>query len=257
MLKESTVFVTGASQGIGRVISERFGEEGANIALAARSDGIDETAERIDAPERTLTVKTDVTDEENIERSIEKTVDRFGGLDILVNNAGIAGPVEPVHRISQNDWDRVQEVNVRGPYLCIKHAVPYLRESNNASIINIASIGGKRPYPNRLPYAASKMALIGMTRTLAYELGKDDITVNSVCPGPVKGERIQRAAKGQAELSDVENAEPADIGAGDFALPNFIVEPEEVAEQVMYLAGENGRHVTAQDINIDAGGAWY
>ena len=148
-------------------------------------------------------------------------------------------------------------MNVVGPFLRAKHAERHLRESDRGSVVDIGSIGGKRPYANRLPYAASKMALVGMTRTLADELGRDGVTVNTVLPGPVEGPRIEGMVAKQAEPADVERAGPADIGPDDFALADRVIDAEEVAEQVAYLASERGRHVTAQEIGVDAGGTWY
>lgn len=257
MLSNVTAFVTGASRGIGREIAETFADYGANVTLAARSDGIYETAERIGDDDRTLAVETDVADEASVEAAIAETASTFDGLDCVVNNAGVAGPVQPFDRIDPEEFLDVQAVNVAGPLLCAKHAAPHLRESERGSVVNVGSIGGKRPYPNRTPYAASKMALIGLTRTLAYELGRDDVTVNAVLPGPVEGPRIEEVVAKQAELADVENAEPASIGADDFALPEFTVPPEDVAEQVAYLAGPHARKVTAQEIGVDSGGTWY
>lgn len=254
-----TAFVTGASRGIGREIAVEFAERGADVALAARSDGTEETAALIDESDAegdALAVSTDVSDEDSVRDSVEATVEEFGGIDCLVNNAGVAGPVEPFDRIDADDWDRVQEVNLRGPFLCAKHAADYLRESDQASVINISSIGGKRPYPNRSPYAASKMGLIGLTRTLAFELGDDDVTVNAVCPGAVQGERINRAIGAQAELAQegvrTLNAEPDDT-----ALQRLMVDKEDVAKKVVFLASDEARRTTAQDINVDAGAAWY
>jgi len=257
MLSDTTAFVTGASGGIGRAIAETMADYGANVAIAARSDGIYETADRIGDDRRTLPVETDVTDEDSVETAIEATADAFGGLDCVVNNAGIAGPVQPFDRVEREAFMETQAVNVAGPLSCVKFAAPYLRESDHGSVVNIASIGGKRPYPNRTPYAASKMALIGLTRTLSYELGRDDVTVNTVLPGPVEGDRIEDVIEKQAELAAVENAEPASIGPTDFALEEFTVPPGDVAEQVAYLAGPDARAITGQEIGVDAGGTWY
>ncbi|QLD87854.1 SDR family oxidoreductase [Natronomonas salina] len=253
MLSNITALVTGASQGIGAEIAETFADHGANVTLAARSDGIYETAERID-DDQGLPVETDVTDEASVEAAVEETVDAFGGLDCVVNNAGVAGPVQPFDRVDPEEFLHVQNVNVAGPLVCAKHAAPHLRESDRGSVVNIGSIGGKRPYPNRTPYAASKMALIGLTRTLSYELGRDDVTVNTVLPGPVEGPRIEDVVAKQAELADVEDAEPASIGPDDFALPDYTIPPEDVAEQVAYLAGPHARKITGQEIAVDAGG---
>jgi NAD(P)-dependent dehydrogenase (short-subunit alcohol dehydrogenase family) len=255
MLSDTTAFVTGASGGIGREIAYTLADHGATVACAARSDGIYETAEKLG--DSGIAVETDVTSEASVRESVAATVDAFGGLDCLVNNAGIAGPTQPFDRLDPDDIQSTVAVNVTGAATCVKHAAEHLRASDRGSVVNIGSIGGKLPYPNRVPYAVSKMGLIGLTRTLAYELGRDDVTVNTVLPGPVEGDRIEDVVAKQERLADVEDAEPYGIGGDDFALPEYTVGPEEVAEQVAYLAGPHGRHITAQEIGVDAGGTWY
>ncbi|QFU81182.1 SDR family NAD(P)-dependent oxidoreductase [Natronorubrum aibiense] len=255
MLDGTTAFVTGASQGLGREIAITFAEAGANVALAARSDGIDETAELIDAPERTLAVETDVTDSESVADAVDATVDAFGGLDCLVNNAGIAGPTAPVERTTDEEWLETLDVNVVGMVRTVREAAPHFRESAAGSIINISSIGGKRPYPNRTPYAASKMGVIGLTRALAFEFG-GSVTVNAICPGPVEGERIRNVFERQADERGIDAEDVKDELLESFAM-NELVPPEEVAETARQLAGPSSRHVTGQDINVSSGGAWY
>lgn len=256
MLSDITAFVTGASGGIGREISIELADQGANVALAARSDGIHETAEMIGDDDRTLAVQTDVTDGDSVEAAIAETVATFGGLDCLVNNAGIAGPVQPYDRVEESEFEKTLAVNLTGAWRCVKHAGEHLRESDQGSVVNIGSIGGKRPYPNRTPYAASKMGLVGLTRTLAFELGQHDVTVNCVQPGPVAGERIEEAIAKQAALADVDNAEPLEITDNDFALSGYLVPPEDIAAQVAYLAGPRARKITGQEIAVDAGGSY-
>ncbi|XVH32343.1 SDR family NAD(P)-dependent oxidoreductase [Haloferacaceae archaeon DSL9] len=252
-----TVFVTGASRGIGREIATAFAERGANVVLAARSDGIDETASAIGDDERTLAVRTDVTDESSVEAAIDAAVETFGGLDVLVNNAGIAGPTAPIEAVEREAWDRTMAVNVTGMYLTTKHAVASLRESDRASVINIASISGKRPLANRTPYTASKMAVIGLTRTLAFELGDDDITVNAVCPGATAGPRIDRVIEAQADELGVGYDEAKRRVFTDDAALGALVESSDVAEMATFLASGAARRVTAQDINVDGGTTWY
>ena len=257
MLDGITAFVTGASQGIGRVIATELADEGANVVLAARGDGIYETEGMIDADDRTLTVETDVTDEGSVESAIEATVERFGGLDCLVNNAGIAGPTKPVEEVTVEEWQKTMDVNVLGPFLCAKHASPQLRASEQGSVINIGSISGKRPLANRTPYTASKMGVIGLTRTLAFELGDDDVTVNAICPGATRGDRIERVIQGQADSQGISFEEAKERVFSEDAALGRLVEPEDVAGMVAYLASERGRHVTAQDVNVDGGTVWY
>lgn len=256
-LTNSTAFVTGASMGIGEQIAITLAEHGANVALAARSDGIFETAESIGDAEQTLPIETDVTDESNVQSSIQETVDTFGGLDILVNNAGIAGPTKPVEEIDKSEWSQMTDVKILGPFLCMKHSVNYLRQSGHGTVVNISSVGGKSPYPNRSPYAASNMAMIGMSRTWAHELGDDNVTVNTICPGPVEGPRIERVIRAQAEAQGRSYEEVRDERYfGGLAISEF-VKATDIAELIAFLASENGRHITAQDLNVDSGSAWY
>ena len=257
MLDGLTAYVTGASQGLGRAIAVAMADEGANVALAARSDGIYGTAERIDDPDRTLAVETDVTDEAAVEASIAATVERFGGLDCLVNNAGIPGPQVPVETIDRADIDRVFAVNVVGAFLTVKHAIDHLRESDRGSIVNIGSMQGKKPAPYSGPYAATKAALIGMTRTLAFEFGADGVTVNTVCPGATAGDRIERVIRERAEAYDISPEEARRRLYLDETALGEMVEPEDVSAMVVYLASEQGRHVTAQAVNVSSGAVWY
>jgi NAD(P)-dependent dehydrogenase (short-subunit alcohol dehydrogenase family) len=256
MLSGKTAFVTGASQGIGRQIAITLTEEDANVVLAARSDGIYETDELIDG-DNTLPVETDVADEASVKNSITTTVEEFGGLDILVNNAGIAGPTTPVEEITVEEWEQTLDVNLKGIFLTIKHAVPYLRESERGSIVNISSISGKRPLQSRTPYTASKMGVIGLTRTLAFELGDDDVNVNAICPGAVKGERINNVIEKQADQLGLSFEEAKrEVITNDQAIDE-IIDAEDIADMVAYLASDSGRHITAQDISVDSGATWY
>ena len=253
MLSGLTAFVTGASQGIGRHIAIVLAEKGANVALAARGDGIHETADLIGDDDRTLAVRTDVADEANVEESIEKTVETFGGLDIVVNNAGIGGPTALIEDISEAEWDKTQDVNMKGTFFVCKHAASHLRESDQASIVNISSIAGKDPYPSRTPYSASKGGMIGFTRSLAYELGEDGITANTICPGAVEGDRIERMIENQAERKGISFDEAMEQRVTGRLPLDSIVSPEDIGEFVAFLASEHARNITAQDINIDSG----
>jgi NAD(P)-dependent dehydrogenase (short-subunit alcohol dehydrogenase family) len=257
MHNERTIIVTGASGGIGREIALTLLEEGANVALAARGDGIEETAAIADAGDRALPVRTDVTTESSVEDLIDRTAAEFGGLDGVVNNAGIAGPTAPVTEVKAEDWDHTMTVNARGPFLLVKHAAPLLVESDRASVVNISSISGKRPLEDRTPYVASKMAVIGLTRTLAFELGDDDVTVNAVCPGATSGPRIDDVIEKQAQRRGLSYEEAREVVFTDDAALGELVESEDVAETVSFLLGPEARRITGQDINVDAGTTWY
>lgn len=171
-----------------------------------------------------------------------------------MNNAGIAGPTAHIEEISVEEWTETQNVNVLGPFLCTKHAAPYLRDGRG-SVITISSIGGKLPYPARTPYAASKMAVIGFTRAISRELGPE-VTANVVCPGAVEGDRIERVFEARADEYGMAVEEIRDAVVTDLPLDG-IVPPGEIADLVAHLASPNGRHITGQDMNISSGAAWF
>lgn len=202
-----TVIVTGASSGIGRVITERFASEGANVAICSRSqedvegvaaeindragDGEDADGDENEAEEgdgnrgRVLAIECDVTDREAVEAFVEATVEEFGGIDCLVNNAG-ASFMASFSDISANGWETIVDINLHGTYRCTQAAGPYLRESEEGSggtVINIASVAGQAGSPYMSHYGAAKAAIINLTTTLAYEWAEDDVRVNCIAPG--------------------------------------------------------------------------
>jgi NAD(P)-dependent dehydrogenase (short-subunit alcohol dehydrogenase family) len=259
MLEDVTAIVTGASQGIGQQIAITMAEHGASVVLAARSEGIYETEDKIEEFDsgEALPVETDVTDESSVKAGIETAVDEFGGIDCLVNNAGIAGPTAPIEEVALEDWQETMNVNVDGMFLMAKHAASHLRESDQGSVINISSISGKRPLRNRTPYTSSKMAVIGLTRTLALEFGEDNVTVNAICPSGTKGPRIDGVIEKQAEDLGVSYEEAKRQTFTNDAILGKLTEADDVADAASFLASENARSITAQDINVDAGTAWY
>lgn len=255
MLDGTTALVTGASRGIGRAIAETLSERGASVTLAARSDDIYGISDELGSD--ALAVETDVTDQESVRESVAETVRTFGGLDCLVNNAGIAGPTAPVEEVEEDQWKRTLDVNVSGGYRTVRYAAPHLRDSDRGRIINIASISGKRPLESRTPYVTSKMAVIGLTRTLAVEFGDDGVTVNAICPGPTEGPRLDDVLRNQAEKAGrTVEAVKRDLVSEDTTL-GTAVDASDIAALVSFLASDDGGHITAQDINVDAGSIWY
>jgi NAD(P)-dependent dehydrogenase (short-subunit alcohol dehydrogenase family) len=256
-LSGTTAIVTGASQGIGRQIAQSFAAAGASVALAARSDGIYETAEMIDRPNRTHPVETDVTNELSVSEAIESTVEEFGGLDCVINNAGIAGPTASIEEVTLEDWEQTLAVNVTGMYLMLKHAAPHLRESDRGRVINISSISGKRPLDKRTPYTTSKMGVIGLTRTAAVEFAEDDVTVNAICPGATQGPRINDVIEKQADQMSVDFEEAKRRTFTEDAILGKLTDPEDIAQMAVFLSSDAAEHITSQDINVDAGTVWY
>lgn len=188
-LQDKVAIVTGAARGIGREVALALAREGARVAAADIAD-IDgpEFRELLKEAERgrldLLPLQADVAASASVEEMIRKTLVRFGGLDILVNAAGVIS-VSPVLEMEEREWDRVINVNLKGVFLCCKAALPHLLKSGEARIINVASVAGKAGRPGLAHYSASKHAVQGFTKSLAYEVAPHNITVNAVNPGIV------------------------------------------------------------------------
>jgi len=182
-LQKEVAIVTGAGQGIGREIALRLGQEGAQVVVADIDvAGAEATVARIrDAGgPAAWAVPTDVADERQVIALVQAAVARHQRLDILVNNAGIMGPVKNLEDITLAEWTGTFAVNLAGMFLCCKYVLPTMKQQTCGSIVNIASVTGKRPLPQRTPYAAAKMGVIGLTRSLAAEVGPWQIRVNAV-----------------------------------------------------------------------------
>ena len=257
-LLEKTAIITGGGRGIGRAISLMFAQEGANVSLAARSvDLMRETSREITAlGRRALVNTTDITGVKQVERMVKRTLKEFGKIDILVNNSGIAGPTKYVYDVTLEEWDETFNVNLRGAFLCCRAVVPLMIRQGGGKIINIASISGKRPLPMRTPYCATKMGLIGFTRSLASELGKFNINVNTICPGDVEGPRIDMVIRNVAKTEKVNENEVRRRFLSNSPLGRM-VSAEDVAKLAVFLASDDSRNITGEDINVAAGAVMY
>ncbi len=205
ILTNKIVVVTGGARGIGRVIALACAQEGADIVLAARSlDALQETRTEIETLGRqVLAVPTDITQEESVRNLAVEALAHFGRVDVLINNSGITGPTAPLWEVSLAEWEETFAVNVTGGFLCCRAFLPSMIERRSGSIIFISSMTGKRPLYGRSPYAAGKLALVGLARTLAWETGSYGIRVNVISPGPVEGERVERVIRLQAEAEGI------------------------------------------------------
>jgi 3-hydroxybutyrate dehydrogenase len=256
-LAGQVAIITGGAKGIGAVVAECLAEDGAHVALVARSEeALRAKAAALDEkfPGReSLAVPCDVTDEQQVRAMVDAVASGFGGIDILVNTAGGTGPIEtPVHEYPVEEFRQILELNVIGTFLPCKHAIPHLISRGGGRIVNLAGTSGLRGYRNRSGYSSSKWAVRGLTRTLALELGQYDITVNDVCPNVTNGARMDRIV---AEKARRAGKTPEDVYA-DFAAQTALgrfVEESDVAEAVRFLVSPSARNITGHDIPVDAG----
>ncbi|HEY2904948.1 MAG TPA: SDR family NAD(P)-dependent oxidoreductase [Vicinamibacterales bacterium] len=246
-----TVLVTGGGRGIGRAIALAFAAPGRLVAVAARTRSqLDETAEQIRSRgAEALALTMDVADERAVENAFADLRGAVPRLDVLVNNAGIGGG-EPIHKTDVTAWRRVLDTNVFGTFLVTRQAVPLMREGGR--IVNLSSVLGRFGVPGYTAYCASKHAVIGFTRALALEVAKRGITVNAICPGWVDTEMAASGMRMGAELSGTTFEEFRRQAIG--AVPiDRIIQPEEVATLVKFLASPEASAITGQTYNICGG----
>jgi NAD(P)-dependent dehydrogenase (short-subunit alcohol dehydrogenase family) len=253
-LKDKVAIVTGGGVGIGKAISLAFAREGADIVLACPFlSELEPTAAEINSLGRkSLAVVTDVSDEEQVREMVAKTVGEFGKIDILVNSAGIEGRTANVVDVDLEDWNRVLAVNLTGPMLCSKEVLKIMVPHKSGSIINISSAAGKRGFVMRSPYCASKWGVIGLTQTVALEVGVHNIRVNCICPGPTEGERIERVLNARVEATGRPYQELRALMTGNNPLGRMVY-PEEVAAAAVFLASAEAGGLTGQAINVSIG----
>ena len=253
-LEGKVSIVTGGGRGIGLAISLSFAAEGSAVVVSGTSkDALDKTAERIrNNGGRAVSVPADVADEAQVRELVEATISEFGQIDILVNNAGIAGPTALVPDVKLEDWDRTLAVNLTGAFLCAKHALPHMIGRNGGRIINITSVAGLKGYAWRSPYCASKWGMIGLTRTLAEEVGRYDITCNAIAPGPIRGPRIEQVISSRAKQMNRSYEEVELDYVGPTALKRM-AEESDIAAMALFLASEEGRNITGETLNISSG----
>jgi NAD(P)-dependent dehydrogenase (short-subunit alcohol dehydrogenase family) len=241
------VLVTGGASGIGWTIALVLREQGARVHLCDASPELLAQALR-QQPEMSGSV-ADVSVAQHVDRVFDDVRQSLGGLDVLVNNAGIAGPTAAVEEISPDDWSRTMAVNITGQFLCARRAVPFLKAAGGGSIINMSSSAGRLGYPLRTPYAASKWAVIGFTRSLAMELGPHAIRVNALLPGIVEGERIRRVIAARADAQGVPYDEMERRYLGQVSLRRMVT-PADVAAMVLFLCSPAARNISGQSLGV-------
>ena len=250
-IHQQVAIVTGAAKGIGASISRALAAAGARV-VCADIDGkaAGNIAKELGGDCMPLTV--DVGDVESIETMLDQTMEQFGQLNTIVNNAGVTRSAY-IMDLTETDWDRIHQVNARGVFFCLQGAARRMIEGDGGRIINIASIAG-RGYAgtSNAAYAASKGAVISLTKTAAQQLAKHDITVNAICPGVTRTELLEKIFTTIEESQGISKAEAEARAARPIPLQR-INEPEDVAAMAIFLASPGARNITGQAYNVDGG----
>ena len=247
-LQNKRVIITAAATGIGRVTAEFFLAAGAKVQVC----DVDEPGLKgFKAKHPTVaTTVADVADPAQLDRFLDAALASLGGLDIMVNNAGIAGPTANVEDVALEDWRRTLAVNLDATYLCCKRVVPVLKKNRSGAIVNLSSAAGIHGFARRTPYAAAKWAIVGLTKSLALELGPFGVRVNAICPGAVEGDRIERVIKAEAKASGRSEEEVRQNSVRYTAMKTFVT-PQDIANMILFLCSEEGAHVSGQALPVD------
>ncbi|WP_315833812.1 SDR family oxidoreductase [Bradyrhizobium prioriisuperbiae] len=246
-IKGLRVLVTAGANGIGLAIARAFAAEGARVFVC----DIDQTAlAGLGSSDPALkTTVCDVSNRASVSQLFESVTSTLGGLDVLINNAGIAGPTSKVEEMNPEDWDRCLEICLTGQFNCARLAVPMLRGSTNASIVNISSAAGRLGFALRTPYAAAKWGVIGFTKSLSIELGPDNIRVNAILPGLVAGDRQRRVLEAKAQQRGISFKEMEETAFSFTSIKEYVT-PQQIADQIVFMCSPRGRTISGQAISI-------
>ena len=259
-LENKVAIVTGASRGIGRAISIALACEGAQLILTGRDSlALNETARLITDLKRgpaPFVSRMDVLNSTEIQQCVNSTLEMYGHIDVLVNNSGVTGKSAPLWELSESEWDECIDTNLKSSFLVSKAVIPSMLERKSGSIIFIGSITGKRPLVNRSVYAASKLGMVGMMRTLALELGRYGVRVNHISPGFVEGPRLDGVI---AQVAKSENVSPQEMNEQwlEMIPTGRFISPEDIAQGVLFFASDRSRGTTGEDLNISGGLVMY
>ena len=248
-MNDKVVLITGASSGIGRATAELFAAKGAHVVLAARREKeLSELVAEIEASGgKASAVKTDVSKSKDVEQMVAHTIDVYGRLDYAVNNAGIEGQLNGITDLSEEDWDRVMNINVKGIFLSMKYeARAMIKSGNGGSIVNIGSVNSFLGFPTGSAYVSSKHALVGLTSSVSAELAPQGIRVNLLCPGVIDTPMHQR-------LRGVVGDDLYDKGLIPTVHLKRAGRPEEIAQSILFLCSDAASYITGSTLTPDGG----
>jgi NAD(P)-dependent dehydrogenase (short-subunit alcohol dehydrogenase family) len=246
--------ITGCVKGIGQAITKRFAQAGAGLALF---DLLGEplralASELTDSGARALALPGDASSEDDVHQAVDQALSHFGRIDVLANVAGITGPTAAVEDISLGEWNETLAVNLTSTFLFCRRVVPHMKQMRSGSIINISSLLGTRGRALRTPYCASKWAVIGLSRAVALEAGPFNVRVNTICPGTVEGERIDRVRhlRAEAEHTTIDRLIAAELANTPL---RRTLAAEEIASVALFLASDDASAITGEEIIVSAG----
>ena len=246
-MKEKRVVVTAGAQGIGLAITEAFVAAGAQVHICDINEAF-----LADANSRLPGVSqshTDVADAAQVDAMFDVLKARWGVLDVLVNNAGIAGPTAKVEETDLTGWEQTIAVNLTGPFLCTRRAVPLLKAAGGGSIVNLSSAAGRLGFPLRSPYSASKFGVIGLTKTWAMELGPAGIRVNAILPGIVAGERQERVIAAKAASYGIGHEAMRQQLLAKVSLRKMVT-AQDIANQILFICSPAGASISGQSLSV-------
>lgn len=240
--------ITAGARGIGRAIAERFSQAGAGIHIV---DADAKAAGEFGAahPDALVSV-ADASQEGQVRQTLAAHAGKLGGVDVMVNCAGIAGPTALLEDISLEEWHRCIAVNLDSAFLYCRSVIPMMKAAGSGNIINISSTAGWHGYPLRTPYASAKWAVLGLTKSLAMELGPAGIRVNAICPGSISGERMDRVIAREAKQKGMPEDRIRAHYRNSCSLRTFI-DAEDIADMALFLASPRASRVSGQVINVD------
>ncbi len=251
--KVSRVIVTAGGSGIGRAIAEHFLASGASVHICdINQEALDETLSSNPGMQGSI---ADVGKPKDVDRLFEEAIAWMGGLDVLVNNAGIGGPNAPVDEMEDDEWDLTIQINLNGAFYCAKRAARIMKQQESGSIINISSTSARTGLPNRAPYVASKVALEGLTRNLARELGPFGIRCNAVLPGSMENERGRMLLQRTADQEGI-SVEEARTRRMKYISMRTRIDPSEIADMAVILTTHPFRHVSGQMFSVCGNVEW-
>jgi NAD(P)-dependent dehydrogenase (short-subunit alcohol dehydrogenase family) len=239
-------FVTGAGGGIGRATALAFAREGANVVVVDISEQANQQTARMieELGGRALAVKCDVTRTDDVRRALQKTIETFGRLDVAFNNAGIEYAIKPAAEVTEEEWDRIIDIDLRGVFLCMKYEIPLMLKQGGGAIVNTSSGAGVKGFKGGAAYVAAKHGVVGLTKAAALDYAQSNIRINAVCPGIIDTAMMQRFSGGTPEgRQAVISQEP--IGR--------MGRPEEIAATVLWLCSDSASFTIGHALVVDGG----